>query len=827
MNIKFMGLTYDISNDLEKNNLYIFSNPNDKNEILNRIKDPFAKYKLISENEFWERYLLSENIVLKEEKEVVFFYNSLTKEQKKKLQIENYFDCIDIAYRYYSFMKEYVDYKLDINNINVYKWQEIRLKDILEIHRQMIEKVIKEKRMPRYMIPIFSYTNNKFIEKFNKIVFVDKFSFTKFEKDILCKISNIEISLSVEENDYDLEKLELKNITLPSIINSEKIKIVECNDKFAQNISLIDNSEKFKVFYDSDESYKNKLKSENILLNQEEILTCNNFALSNVANYRLIKGILECIKNKTKLGYQISDVYRLYSMKDFINLFEVDESIIITLMKKHKNNEKYIGSDKVNLELLDRFSNAKEFADIEQDIYKILDYVSEKDYDLEITYPLYEAITEINTQDFSFLDNFSIDYLTLLLKYFDAKSFNIKIENSNVIVKSINNLSSLKKEKLGLINMQGSFKFKIPNLFSNRQRLEIGLPTKENMIFEILHLYYKSIINSDEVYISYVKNEEENIEEFAFITNLIYTYKVKVEKFKISISERAKLLNDILFKNEIEEDEKKSSTYLTEEDTLKFDPNFNLEKISVSNFLKLMNSECEFYLSKKINVNYIYDDDIKNYEIGNFIHSLMEKIMLYIKVNNNKLSISKEKISEFLAETKEEYKKFFLEKYFKFIEYRYLIGLEDKIFSFILNLKKELIHEKIEDILIEKELTYKVELSNGKKITINGKADLIIITEKITYIIDFKTGEYSAKKKESYADQLNFYSFMDELKNNEEKKMILSFILTNRNFEVIDYNDSKINEKYIVEILEKFINDKEIYEKGKIPDYSDYKGVIK
>ena len=242
MKFEFKGLNYDIANDLEDNSLYIFSNLNDKNELEKNIKDPFVKYKLITESEFWDRYLLSDNIVLKEEKETVFYYNSLNNEQKNKLQINEYFDCIDIAYRYYSFMKECVDFKLEIENLNLYSWQEEKIKDMFDIHKQMIEEVKKTKRMPRYLLPLFSYTNDKYISNFSKIIFVDKFSFTKFEIEVLEKISNLVIYLSVSENDYDMHKYILRGISLPNVLNKENIKIIECNDKFSQNISLINHS---------------------------------------------------------------------------------------------------------------------------------------------------------------------------------------------------------------------------------------------------------------------------------------------------------------------------------------------------------------------------------------------------------------------------------------------------------------------------------------------------------------------------------------------------------------------------------------------------------
>ena len=76
----------------------------DKIEIENILKNSFVEYTLMTENDFLDKYILSKKNILKEEKETIFFYNSLNKDLKKKMGINGYFDCIDIAYRYYNFM---------------------------------------------------------------------------------------------------------------------------------------------------------------------------------------------------------------------------------------------------------------------------------------------------------------------------------------------------------------------------------------------------------------------------------------------------------------------------------------------------------------------------------------------------------------------------------------------------------------------------------------------------------------------------------------------------------------------------------------------------
>ena len=80
MNIVYKGLEFDILNELKGNNLYVFSNPMDKIEIENTLKNSFVEYTLMTENDFLDKYILSKKNILKEEKETIFFFKSLLRE---------------------------------------------------------------------------------------------------------------------------------------------------------------------------------------------------------------------------------------------------------------------------------------------------------------------------------------------------------------------------------------------------------------------------------------------------------------------------------------------------------------------------------------------------------------------------------------------------------------------------------------------------------------------------------------------------------------------------------------------------------------------------
>ena len=286
MNIIYKGLEFDVLNELKGNNLYIFSNPMDKIDIENTLKNSFVDYTLMTESEFLDKYILSKKNILKEEKETIFFYNSLNKELKKKMGINGYFDCIDIAYRYYNFMNEYIKYDLNLNDIDLFEWQEDKIKEIFSIHSLMLKKAENEESIPSYLLPLYSYTNKQLLDKYEKIIFVNKFNFDRLEKKRYMNSNKFEFWMGVSKGDFDEENLFLKNITTISLKNN--LKIVECSDKFSQLVYLIDNKQNFDIVYDNEENLDNMIKKENIYLNQNIVQTMTEYTFSITKNYLIL-----------------------------------------------------------------------------------------------------------------------------------------------------------------------------------------------------------------------------------------------------------------------------------------------------------------------------------------------------------------------------------------------------------------------------------------------------------------------------------------------------------------------------------------------------------
>ena len=826
MDIVYKGLEFDILNELKGNNLYIFSNPMDKIEIENTLKNSFVYYTLMTESEFLDKYILSKKNILKEEKETIFFYNSINKDLKKKMGINGYFDCIDIAYRYYNFMNEYIKYELDLSDIELFEWQEDKIKDIFSIHSSMLKKVEKEDAIPRYLLPLYSYENKKLLDKYEKVIFVNKFNFDSLEKKRYMNSDKFEFWMGVSKGDFDEENMILNNITIPLLKN--KPKIVECSDKFTQLIYLIDNKDKFDIVYDNEENLDNMIKKENIYLNQNLIQTISNYTFSITKNYLILEKIYLCLDNSIGNRFQISDLYKLYSIEGFRKIFNIPESDL-EILKSESMFNMYITEERLNsVKILLDIKKYKSKEDFSSLFEKIGKYRDESDTMFSISYEFMSALNEINSLDLSFLSNFYIEYLKLFIKYLKAKKINFNLEENAIIkIKDKNKISNIKKENFNLMNLQGSIKAITGSVFNSIQRMKLGLPTLESITYSSIYSYIFNMYNSVNVCLMYIKNEEENISEMSFISDFIYKNNIKVEKIEIDLSEKSNIFSQIYMKEfNLDIDKEK---YLTQDDQMPVNGTNNIEYISISDFLNLKDSELTYFMSKKINKIEVLETMIRSNVVGNIIHKVMEYIFTKDEnVDINKLlsdeNLLNNKIDTALMKIKEYIDFVMLTKYSNFFEYEYLSDIKVRIKQFISLLLKDLNNKKILRCEPEYKM-YKNIKVNDKKIKFGGRIDLYLETSDEIYIIDFKTGKKDTSNKKRYSNQVKLYEFINE--TSKEIKTYLSYILDFDIFHKVESDESDLTEELIYKILETYTSlDKEFYEKGKKGQYNNYEEII-
>ena len=263
MKISYKGIGSDLKNILFKefekneNTLFVFENSASFFEIKREfLRDEeiqqklgiFQNFKMMNSYDFYENVFVTDKIVVKEEKQVVMFYNALTEKLKKDMKVNNYYDIIDVAYNYYNLFAELQEYKIDLEKIELEKWQVETFRTLVEINNEM-KKVVQQKGLILpYMLRNVENISDNFLNKFSKICFVNKVKITPFEKELIGEIENrgiaVENILQLSENDFNEEKLKIKDsFSLPAreIFESKNInvEIHEFSSKFGELLGLV------------------------------------------------------------------------------------------------------------------------------------------------------------------------------------------------------------------------------------------------------------------------------------------------------------------------------------------------------------------------------------------------------------------------------------------------------------------------------------------------------------------------------------------------------------------------------------------------------------
>ena len=247
MKINYKGIGSDLKNILfeefrkNENTLFVFENSASffeikreflQNEEIQQDLGIFQNFRLINSYDFYENVFVTDKIVVKEEKQVVLFYNSLDEKLKKRLEVSSYYDIIDIAYNYYNLFAELQEHKINLENIELENWQ----KNLFETLKMVDEKVKETCQMKGLILPYMlrnvENISDNFLRKYKKICFVNKVRFSPLEKEIVEKFEEkgiiVENILQLSENDFDTKELKInESFSLPAkeIFDAKDINI--------------------------------------------------------------------------------------------------------------------------------------------------------------------------------------------------------------------------------------------------------------------------------------------------------------------------------------------------------------------------------------------------------------------------------------------------------------------------------------------------------------------------------------------------------------------------------------------------------------------------
>ena len=938
MKISYKGIGSDLKNilfkEFEKNEdtLFVFENSASFFEIKREfLQDEemqqklgiFQNFKMMNSYDFYENVFVTDKIVVKEEKQVVLFYNALTEKLKKDMKVNNYYDIIDVAYNYYNLFAELQEYKIDLEKIELEKWQVETFRTLVEIDNEMKKVVQRKGLILPYMLRNVENISDNFLNKFSKICFVNKVKITPFEKELIGEIENrgiaVENILQLSENDFNEEKLKIKDsFSLPEKNEflekfGTNIQIFEYENKFSQVLGIVkkldesENEEKIEnrvnyKIYDLQDNGEDG-KKDYQLLRQEKISSNLELTMKKTKIYKILElicNILENVKIVEKklednekfeniekkdeknfghdLRIRMKDLYSGFKSDDFLRIFGLKKSYDF-FMEIVEQDYRYISKNEI-FRILENQNGkfSRNPKDVEaagiinfiDEIEKIFEYQTLGEYenylekifersgelDKNVRDKYFEALSEmVVLEDFSF-DNLwkgffnengiSASLLKLFLKYLDKKAISLNLEETdeqdseNISRYSINSFSAIsetQKENLIFLNIQDTFpKININNyLFTKIQRAKMGLPVSDDEKQIEIFKFYQNILGAKNVYLSYVKNLDENIDSAGVVEEIKLKYAIEAQKNKIDENDELNFIKKYFLENVEKSWESRQIGKFIPSKLKKDLDRIKAEKVSLGyySFEEMQNFEYGYYLKKMIGNTEVekIEDKVDNLMFGNIIHGLYEKIVMENKevLEKGKFVINNEEIKKTLKSILNsfEYKipKEYLE-FYKKVSFEEIVKSVEKILT---KLMKTLENEEEIEIYSEERIKLKSEKEIYENIFINGMIDLHIKLKNKEILYDYKSGILKNKKGEEKKEkvvnafkQLDYYSVMLPEKNVQE---IERFVVDVWNGDIIGDTREKeeefLSEKNIREVVKKYY-ETDCYDIGDVKDVQNY-----
>ena len=752
-----------------------------------------VKNNIISFEDFLDKIFLSNKKVLGDIKRFFLFYSCLKDDIKKKLNITNYFECIEIADDFFEFFS-YIKNKDMLKFLNLSKWQEEKFEVFFEIKEEMDKFLDKNSYIPSDWLYSLENLDLTIIGKYKKIVFFDIADFPHNFLEIINSIQTIcevEIILQMENKDFDMENLKLNKVSLPDKKIDIKVSKYTNDLELHTMIKINQYDSYFSTDLNKEDRYSIFTKS-------------NKFYLNDTKFYQVIEiylNLLNGIDYKNKKYIDIFLVKENIFKNAFMSFYGLDNEDYKSFEKIISNdyryislellNKKYLGYLKDNENLKSKLKLIFEtLADIEKikDINTLNDFLCNKffnsktdiDFFVEGKFDtLYDKIYEIlgllnSNENIDFFKKFNkffklnlgkniftlfFNYLNKIDIYSIQKNVNKnkELKNLNLIKYSVKNIEN---PAIIYTDSQTLPKIKVNNnLFTEQQKIKLGLKTNEDEILIQKYRFFQNLLSLNRVDIYSMVDSDNNIDFSAFIYEFINKYPA----LENNIDNLKQFFKRMALK-EKDENDFENSPFFKAYSKIKSDFKDNKLEIGAYDYMLLKKNESFFFLSKICGIKsfdeMVADVGISAKVLGIILHSALEKMFKEnwknILQSSENLLISNDVIEEYLKKiiSKEELKiESFMTNYIKEVLIpRFVSNIE----KFLKILYEELKGEKILRIQAEKDTKTekKVYLKyNEIEVFLDGRADLLIETSKARYIIDFKTGGYNK-------EQLEFYEIM-------------------------------------------------------------------
>ena len=355
----------------------------------------------------------------------------------------------------------------------------------------------------------------------------------------------------------------------------------------------------------------------------------------------------------------------------------------------------------------------------------------------------------------------------------------------------------------------------------------MGLPVSDDEKQIEIFKFYQNILGAKNVYLSYVKNLDENIDSAGVVE--------EIKLNKIDENDELNFIKKYFLENVEKSWESREIGKFIPTKLKKDLDKIKAEKVSLGyySFEEMQNFEYGYYLKKMIGNTEVekIEDKVDNLMFGNIIHGLYERIVMENKelLEQKKFVINKEEIKETLKNILNslEYKipKEYLE-FYKKVSFEEIVKSVEKILQ---KLMKTLENEEEIEIYSEERIKLKSEKEIYENIFINGMIDLHIKLKNKEILYDYKSGILKNKKGEEKKEkvvnafkQLDYYSVMLPEKNGQE---IERFVVDVWDGDIIgdtrEKDEDFLNEEDIREVVKKYY-ETDYYDIGDVRDVQNY-----
>lgn len=807
--VKFIDVYSRKEKKEEEKKLYIFSD--------NRMKDIFSRKfsekifeksaTLVTFEEFKDRIFYTDKVILKEAKRILAFFKCIPQNIKDELGITNYYDVIDIANNFFSYYRELL--LNEVEELEEYPhWQKKYLGYFSQIKRYFDELCEKYNYIPSDWIETKENYSGVWLEKYNKIIFVDMVEFSKIFVDIIEELGRqkeIEIAIQIKEGDYDEKEFKLKKATIPELIKD--IEVYLFKDEIEEALSLIQlkKTEKCEIYSPAPE--KNRFSK----ILPSYFAPSQNFTMNDTKLYKFLNIQMDVLSGEEeKLGrvYHISKFLSAFEEKIFKDYYNLSEKEFINLNKIAIEGYKYISRKILKDEWIEKNIEADFIEKLNEIIFDIesignilgaddlyiyfkehikLEYFVEDNLDnVDIFDEFFEIFGIIKSNEVMkihsnlneyFGDRIGMSLYRLLIQYMKdlAIKSNIKYEQDIAVVKGMDfvRYSEEQKDVNYFLDITDEF---IPKnlgdtlILTEKQRKELGITTKEEKREIERYRFFQAIFSGKKCVIFTKKDEEKGVEISPFLEEIVLKYSILPQKAPVENREVLNVLKKALMGKEIGYVESCDERYPK---AIEDYPEKKLQ-LGAYDYDKLMKCPLNFYFSniKGLSYNLKYEDkDISNRVLGIIVHEVLEEYVDSIWKSVLENGIKEIGYDEIFERMKRAFKRERAKIPVHMDNYCYDIMIpliSRNIVKFFESLKNSYEGVTIKRFQSEKSSYEKTPFYSGEiDVYLRGRTDLVIESVVGNEIIDYKTGN----KKEG---QLDYYTIILYGESGQAKKLVFN-----------------------------------------------------